>query len=309
MKSFGLALMALTLILGGCYQKRRKAIAHNNRGQAMLQAKDYDGAIEQFKAGLALDPNLAHLHFNLGMAYKQMTELPMYSDRAKDFYRKALLSLQKGLEFDSGYTDGHYQTGIILFKLNRMGEASLAFNQAIKTSPQKKNALAHYRLGLINKKMNQPNKAASHFRNAILTRPQFMEAYFQLAFLYIDTGNLTAAEKVLLNAIAAEPKNAKSYNYLGLVYSKMAETKKASKDKNLLYDKAVKQFYKAVQHKSSFSLAYWNLGSTLAKIQKDGNPLKKKDAVHYLNRFLQFTGTDPNLVTAATSMIVLLKRK
>ena len=59
---------------------------HNKRGTALFESEDYDGAIVEFAAAVAIDPNRSAYHCNLGMAYDECDR----DDEALAEYQKAL---------------------------------------------------------------------------------------------------------------------------------------------------------------------------------------------------------------------------
>ena len=60
-------------------KKGPKVLFNYTAGYAALQMKDYKGAIDTFKAALAIDPTAAVTYFRLGVAYLQM-DPPQYMD-------------------------------------------------------------------------------------------------------------------------------------------------------------------------------------------------------------------------------------
>ena len=44
---------------------------HNKRGTSLFESEDFEGAITEFAAASALDPNNGAYHCNLGMAYDE----------------------------------------------------------------------------------------------------------------------------------------------------------------------------------------------------------------------------------------------
>ena len=83
------------------FYSREAEIRHNmgvsllEIGQEMLEAGDYDAALEQFKEIVELIPDEAHGHYGLAMAYGNLGR-----------YREGVAAINRALEIepkDSGY--------------------------------------------------------------------------------------------------------------------------------------------------------------------------------------------------------------
>jgi tetratricopeptide (TPR) repeat protein len=70
------------------------------------------------------------------------------------------------------------------------GEISL-WEDVVCKSPRKERG--HYNLGNAYRKMEMPEEAAEHYRAAVALRPDFLDARFNLALVYLNTGELDEA--------------------------------------------------------------------------------------------------------------------
>ena len=282
---------ALCLAGGGCGE-RRKAVEHNNKGFAMLSQKRFVEALTAFDAAIAADPTLPHPYLGKGRAFDE-TQQPQKAEEA----------LRQYATLSPGDADGHYYLGLVLESLNRQADAVAVFKQSAAQPPTPRTHLAHYRLGRALAKQGQGNDAAEAFRQSIRANPTFLAAYQELAALYADSGDLNSAEQALQNALATKLPEALVHSSLGLVFSKMADRRKDETARNVQLERAAAQFEAATKLKPSYARAYWNLGMTLAKVTKDGQPSRRKDAVRNLQLFLSRHGKDDDLTTQANDMI------
>jgi tetratricopeptide (TPR) repeat protein len=66
---------------------------HNNLGIVCKKIGRYEEAVSQYKKALAIDPDYAGAHYNLGLVYGGKGFFPLAADH---FYRAGLLFLKKG---------------------------------------------------------------------------------------------------------------------------------------------------------------------------------------------------------------------
>lgn len=101
-----------------------------------LEATEPERAIEAYGKAIALDPELADAHVNLGRLLHMAGE----RGRAEPHYREAV-------RLDPADPTPHFNLGVLLEELGRKDEAVLAYKQAILRDPDF--ADAHCNLGLL----------------------------------------------------------------------------------------------------------------------------------------------------------------
>lgn len=94
-------------------------------GLAYFKKKDWVDAIAPLLQVIELSPDFAAAHYHLGVCYQQRDE----PEKALECYRKAT-------ELDSGNPDNPYNSGLILFGLNRIGEALAFFQKTLTLRPE-----------------------------------------------------------------------------------------------------------------------------------------------------------------------------
>ena len=95
----------------------------------------------------------------------------------------------------------------------------------------------------------QPSLAVHYLEQAIAFDAENLTAYFDLAEIYLKTGNFSAAKLNLEKVLAIDPYFDKAFNNLGTVA--------LNQDRN---DDAVHYFEKAIELNSNYEMAYLNLG-------------------------------------------------
>lgn len=110
-----------------------------------------DDAIAAYKKVLALEPDYAPAHINLGTIYYHRSEY----DLAEAHYRRAI-------ECDPRYALAYFDLGNVLDETQRVEEAIAAYSVALQLAPTY--ADAHYNLALAYERSKQPRRALKHWR-------------------------------------------------------------------------------------------------------------------------------------------------
>lgn len=108
-------------------------------------------AITSYQKCVALDPNHAAAHINLGTLYYNRHDYPS----AERYYRKAI-------EVDPKYALAYFDLGNVLDETGRLIDAIRAYQSAIALAPTY--ADAHYNLALAFEKARQPRAALRHWQ-------------------------------------------------------------------------------------------------------------------------------------------------
>jgi tetratricopeptide (TPR) repeat protein len=143
---------------------------HLSKGETLFAAKDFSGAIHEYREAVRLNPRDPKGHFELGLALKSKGDL----DEAVSEYREAI-RLQPGL------AEAHVNVGAILQMKN--GAAS-EYREAIRLKPNL--ALPHAHLGSILRMEQKSDKASSDGLNRFVEWFDFTDISPLLAFLSRD---------------------------------------------------------------------------------------------------------------------------
>jgi DNA-binding transcriptional MerR regulator len=114
-----------------------------------LEATEPERAIEAYEKSIALDPELADAHVNIGRLLHMAGE----RGRAEPHYREAV-------RLDPDDPTPHFNLGVLQEELGRKDEAVLAYKQAILRDPDF--ADAHCNLGLLLESGGQRTEAMRH---------------------------------------------------------------------------------------------------------------------------------------------------
>jgi tetratricopeptide (TPR) repeat protein len=151
-----------------------------NMGVAFLQQNDIDHAIEQFKLGLAADPENVQLHYDLGLGFK-----------LKDDLAAAIPELEHAEQLDPQLPDPPYTLGVVRMQQGRFAEAQTQLERAVAL--RSSNGEAWALLGSVYKSNGQPTKAAEALRRAIALQPEQPSPHIILASILTENGEREAA--------------------------------------------------------------------------------------------------------------------
>ncbi len=143
-------------------------------GVIAAQNQHYQQAVEWLSQAIAINPQHAVTHCNLGYARNALKQ----SDAA-------IASYELAIALKPAYADAHYNRGIVLQELKRLIEAVQSYDQAIAYQPDY--AGAYYNRGIVLEELNRPAEAVQSYQQAILLKPDypFLQGMLLSAKMYI----------------------------------------------------------------------------------------------------------------------------
>ncbi|HTR99954.1 MAG TPA: tetratricopeptide repeat protein [Bacteroidota bacterium] len=140
-------------------------LAHNELGLALMEKKDYPGAIESFNHAISLYPRYAEAMCNMGGAYL------LEGDTAR---------AERTLRASLALAPGEYQTitniGNVRLVERRFDEAAAMYRQSLSLNPNA--ATTTYDLGYALMMMGKSDEALAALRRATVLNPNYRDAYF-----------------------------------------------------------------------------------------------------------------------------------
>jgi protein O-GlcNAc transferase len=213
------------------------AEAHSNLGLALQALGQVQQAEASYRKALAIKPAFAKAHGNLGNALKEQGEL----DAAVASYRQAL-SIQPNL------AETLNNLGLALRELGKLAEAGDSFERALAIRPDFMEACNN--LGLVLQDLGQRDEAVGSYRNALAINPNYAEALANLGNAFSEQGKFDDAIASYRQALAVKPGSADVHFNLG----------NAFRDQGKL-DEAVENYHQALAIKPDFVEALCNLGN------------------------------------------------
>jgi tetratricopeptide (TPR) repeat protein len=144
--------------------------AHNNLGNALVQLGKVQDAIGHYEQALRIRPDFANAHNNLGGAL-------LLAGKAEE----AIGQYEQALRLAPDLADAHNNLGNALLLAGKAEEAIRQYEQALRLAPDF--ADAHFNLGVALEKLGDTQEAIQHYEQALRIRPDFAQAQNALARL------------------------------------------------------------------------------------------------------------------------------
>ena len=212
-------------------------------GAVLAQTGRKSEALNTNQNVVALSPQDAEAHYNLGITLKELNRL----EEAEVCYTQAI-------ELKPDYIEAHYNLGNMFKKLGRLEEAEASYKKAIALSPQ--DAEAHNNLGIILKELGKLVESEVCYKKAITLKFNYAEAHYNLGITLKELGRLEEAEVCYTQAIELKPDYAEAYNNLGMMLQELGRLEEAEAS-----------YTQAIALKPDYADACWNLHGTQKTIQ------------------------------------------
>jgi serine/threonine protein kinase/Tfp pilus assembly protein PilF len=178
------------------------APAHNNLGNVLYTQKDLEGAEREYRAALAIDPNYAQAHNNLGNVLYTQKDL----EGAEREYRAAL-------RIDPNYAPAHNNLGNVLYAKKDLEGAEREYRAALAIDPNI--TQAHNNLGNVLYAKKDLEGAIREYRAALHIDPNYAQAHINLGLALAAQKDLEGAEREYRAALAIDPSHAEAHCDLG----------------------------------------------------------------------------------------------
>jgi tetratricopeptide (TPR) repeat protein len=162
-----------------------------DKGREFYQAKQYDQAIEEFKAAAELDPTQHVVFANLAESYKNTRKY----DDAIQSYNKALelLAVKPDPATEASY---HMNLALVYALGGKMPEALAETEKSTKLNPAT-GSKAYYNLGATLVNSGKASEAADAFKKSTEVDPNNADAHYQLGICLMSRAQTTPEGKVI----------------------------------------------------------------------------------------------------------------
>lgn len=162
-------------------------------GAARFAKEDYQGAVEQFREVVAIDPRHAVGHARLGASLLSIGQ-----------YGEAERELRHALELKATCPDAQLNLGGLLRLKGEFAASETALRRAVKQDPRSPEALVA--LGLTLGSRNQLQEARSTFEKALRAKSRHAGALSGLGWVAGIEGQFGEAEALFRRALEADPR-------------------------------------------------------------------------------------------------------
>jgi tetratricopeptide (TPR) repeat protein len=165
--------------------------ARFDKGREYMQAKQYEQAIEEFKAAAEMDPRQYAIFGNMAEAYK---ELKKYEEAIQS-YTKALTSLAErpDIQVEASY---HMNMALVYALAGNMENATAETKKAAELSPAT-GSKAYFNLGATLVNAGKTEEAIGAFQKAIEIDPNNADAQYQLGISLMSKAQITPEGKTI----------------------------------------------------------------------------------------------------------------
>ena len=212
---------------------------HSNLGESYRRLAQHDSALASLRVAIELKPDMADAHTNLGHVLW-----------LKGHATEAMAALRRAIELDPAHAEAHGNLGAILHASGRHKEAVATFLRLIDLEPAR--ADAHHSLGVALNAMGRAGEAMAAFRRTIELRPEHDDACYALGNLLKDEGRHEEAIATFTQLIRRRPEHAHAQNNLGVSLHATGRLVEAAS-----------AFERTIELKPDHAQAYSNLGVAL----------------------------------------------
>ncbi len=188
--------------------------AHNNLGQALVEAGRAGEAAPFFARAIELDPGYVSARYNFAVSLL-----------AQGQTAESVAPFEAVLRLAPDHADAHLNLGTALMRLHRAAEAVPHYERALALVP---GADAHYNLGIALLDTKRTSEAVGHFRSALRLSPAMPAAHYQLARLAEQAGDAVAAEAGYLATLRLAPDHLDAHRRLGLLLARQERLPEAA---------------------------------------------------------------------------------
>lgn len=186
------------------------AVSLNISADKLYQYGDIEGAIEEFKKALAVDPENVNVHNSLGVCYGVQGE----SDLAIDAFEKAI-------RFDPTDVMATFNLGLAHIKQGDQEKALELFLHAHELDED--NPEVAYQIGVCHQEKGETDPAIEYLEKAAANSPKGAHVFRALGECYLKKEMHLEAAKAYEKVIKLNPTDAKSLSTLGYLYGVIGE--------------------------------------------------------------------------------------
>jgi len=202
------------------------AAAHNNLGNALIDAGRLEEAQRSYRQALSLWPDFAEAHYNLGnllfdssqfaaalASYQRVLELrPNHAEawnhcaiaaRALGRLEQAVTCHERAVALRPDLAEAHHGLGVVLRDLDRLEQAIASYRRALALAPGA--ADLHRDLAVALRLQGRSDEAEASGRQAQSLDPASAATMVLLADIEADRGRFDAAEALLRRALSIQP--------------------------------------------------------------------------------------------------------
>ena len=212
---FLLFLLAILLLSWNSQAESSEFDQYLKQGNTFFEQKDWDAAINSYNRAIEINPKVAGIHFNLGLAYfykrleivqtNQKKELQQFLENAENqdwktndkvitgedaatrvLIEKEVEEWKKTIELDDTISGAHYFLGTHYHNTRRFGDAEKELKRAIELDPKYANSYGV--LASVYEKIGKNGQAIEYHKKVLQIDPEDEYSRYNLVLLYSKLG-------------------------------------------------------------------------------------------------------------------------
>lgn len=219
-------------------------VSYNNLGVAYVNLKMHEEAAKCFIEAIALNPQYAEGHCNLGS-----------SQREAGLLKDSLYSFDEAIRLFPNYRDAYLNKGKALFDLKEFSLSLECFTIASKLDPTSGESFSHIGKALL--RLGRYDDAIESYQKSVVLNPNDADAYMDFGGALKKMKRLDEALTCYEKAIKLKPANPQAYNNRGNVLKDLKR-----------FDDALASYEKAIELKLDYAEAYNNRGNAFKDMQR-----------------------------------------
>ena len=169
-----------------------------DRGNKLMEAGDFDGAVAAFSEAITHDPNDAMAFADRGLAL-------IWAGHEDT----AVTDLERAAQLDASNPVVYRARGVLAIRAGQYSAAIEDFTQSLKLEPERESS--HFYRGLAFERDKQQDKALADANEAIRLLPTYSDAYLLRARIFAARGEKVKVTEQADAVIATNPGNADAY--------------------------------------------------------------------------------------------------
>ena len=173
-------------------KKPKSFVLYNLFGTILVDKKNFNQALVNYKKSLEINPNYAEGHNNLGVAFYKLRK-----------FNESIDSYQRAIKIKPNFSKAHNNLGLAYKELEKFTESINNYQKAIKINPEY--AEAYNNLGNVYNSNQKIDDAILNYKKAIKLNANFPEAYSNLGNLLKEIGEVEEAKKYENKLLSLRP--------------------------------------------------------------------------------------------------------
>ena len=177
------------------------SIGHSAMANLLYARNDVAGGMAQSRRSIALAPNFAEAHNDLGVGLARQGKFA----EADSEYRRALV-------LKPSYDEAEGNIGVVTAQQGKLDQAIEWYQDALTANPD--NADAHVNWGNALVRLGKPGEAIGHYQEALHIRPDHADAHHNWGVALAQQGKYAEAIEQFRQALAINPAHVEAKDYL-----------------------------------------------------------------------------------------------